>query len=75
MDGYIADFFLPDINRIVEIDGRHHYTDEEQHQSDLKRDDYFRRQGIRTTRIPNGEVDSVGRLSKEALLRRLKQNA
>ena len=75
MHSYIADFFLPVMNRVVEIDGGHHYADPEQRQSDSKRDAHFLRKGISTTRIPNREVGSVERLSKEALLRRLTRDA
>ena len=74
MDGCIADFFLPVMNRVVEVDGGHHYANPEQRQSDLRRDAHFLRKGILTTRIPNSEVGSVERLSKDGLLRRLKQN-
>lgn len=71
MNGSIADFFLPGMNRVVEIDGGHHYANSEQRQRDRERDARFLRKGIPTIRIPNSEVDSVERLSKEALLRRL----
>lgn len=75
MDGYIVDFFLPVMNRIVEIDGRHHCTNANQRQSDTQRDAHFLRKGIPTIRIPNSEMSCVERLSKEALLERLNKNA
>lgn len=52
--GYIADFYLPQYNLIVEIDGAAHYTYKQAR--DKKRDAVLRAAGFSVLRIRNGEV-------------------
>lgn len=57
---YFADFFLPQFNRIIEVDGKYHqgFTRSEK---DADRDVDFRSIGIKTIRVTSGEAmnDSV----------------
>ena len=49
--GYVADFYLPDFNLIIEIDGDSHNNS---HKYDKIRDKaFYREKGIRTLRIPD----------------------
>ena len=48
----IADFYLPDLNLIIEIDGPYHDVDE-----DLRHDAWFEQvRGIKTLRLTNDQV-------------------
>ncbi len=55
MRPYVVDFYLPDYNLILEIDGKGHtYTHRER--KDKSRDTYFRNRGMKTLRIVSGEA-------------------
>lgn len=54
---YFADFYVPAINLIIEIDGSQHQTPEGL-EYDRNRDDAFRRTGITTIRISNRKVSN-----------------
>ena len=53
MHGFIADFYCPDHNLIVELDGPHH---KHRQKYDRRRDEVFRKHGIRTLRYPSAWV-------------------
>lgn len=55
---YIADFYLPDYNMIVEIDGGYH-RNADQKKKDRKRDSFFRKLGYIVFRIKNADADNV----------------
>ena len=52
IDYYIADFYLPDMNAIIEIDGEHHNS-YKQREDDILRDFYIKRMGYKVYRIQN----------------------
>jgi len=52
----IADFYCAEFRLIVEVDGSIHET-EEQHNSDLLRDDWLESQGYTIIRFKNQEID------------------
>ena len=52
----IADFYCAEFRLIVEVDGSIHET-EEQHNSDLLRDDWLESQGCTIIRFKNQEID------------------
>ena len=66
MGHYIVDFYLPEYNIIMEVDGKSHQW-RKQKRRDLIRDHYFMRRGIITVRIPTGP--SLEKETKEALQR------
>lgn len=49
---YIVDFWLPDYNTVIEVDGVHH----EGSLKDMLRDSWFWRYGYKVVRIKNAEV-------------------
>ena len=52
---YVLDFYCPQARLAVEIDGEHHYY-EEQQEKDAVRDAWLAAQGIQTLRIPGFEI-------------------
>lgn len=54
---YFADFYIPALDTIIEVDGSHHYT-ENGLEYDRLRDMEFASIGIKTIRIKNSEVAS-----------------
>ena len=54
---YFADFYIPALNLIVELDGSQHRTPEG-FAYDSNRDEAFGRIGIKTLRIPNKQVSN-----------------
>ena len=63
------DFFLPDHNKIIEFDGKHHYSavySDEQHLQTVKHDkiknNYCKQNGIELLRIPYWEGDHIPEL-------------
>lgn len=52
---YIVDFYCPEANLIIEIDGGQHYTDEGLKKDEI-RDGYIREQGYRVLRFSDKEV-------------------
>ena len=53
---YIADFYCPTANLVIELDGSQHY-DEGGEKKDKERTEFLMRYGIRVIRIPNNEVN------------------
>jgi very-short-patch-repair endonuclease len=52
---YIADFYCPAANLVIEIDGENHWMgDRPQH--DARRDEWLRRQGLRVVRFAARDV-------------------
>ncbi|MFO7888699.1 MAG: DUF559 domain-containing protein [bacterium] len=57
---YVVDFYAPEVELVVEVDGGQHYQGEEK-EYDQKRDDYLQGLGIRILRFSNKEVlENVG---------------
>lgn len=70
IDRYIADFYCPSKNLIVEVDGGVHFHDRDQMERDELRDEFMKKKRLRILRVKNSEVfkdlDSV--LKKIALM-------
>ena len=52
---FIIDFYAPDVNLVIEVDGGRHYT-EEGLEYDMKRDAYLKSQQLRVLRFTNSDV-------------------
>ncbi|MBI5211812.1 MAG: DUF559 domain-containing protein, partial [Nitrospirae bacterium] len=52
---YIVDFYCPEANLIIEIDGGQHYSDEGFKKDEI-RDNYMREQGCKVLRFSDKEV-------------------
>ena len=52
---YIADFYIPKKQLIIEIDGIQHLT-EEHKEKDQTRDEFFKEQGLSVLRFPNESI-------------------
>ena len=52
---YILDFYCVEENLAIELDGQEHYS-EAGYESDLKRSNFLREQGIRVLRFENEDV-------------------
>lgn len=52
---YILDFYCVEENLAIELDGQEHYS-EAGYESDLRRSDFLREQGIRVLRFENEDV-------------------
>jgi phosphoribosylamine--glycine ligase len=52
---YIADFYSPSANLIIEVDGGYHQTDEQQTQDEI-REEKLKKQGYRILRFTNEQV-------------------
>jgi len=71
---YIADFFSPSANLVIELDGSQHYT-EIGIEKDTERTAYLEQFGITVLRIPNNQINDnfqgvclyIDRFVKEAL--------
>lgn len=55
---YIADFLIPSIKTIIEIDGEYHFT-EEQKQKDIQRTKDLKQKGYKVIRINNNTILST----------------
>ena len=55
MGRYIADFFIPIVKIVIELDGSQHY-EEVQFRYDRKRDAYMESRGIKVLRFLNADV-------------------
>lgn len=55
---YIADFLIPSIKTIIEIDGEYHFT-EEQKQKDIQRTKDLKQKGYKVIRINNNIILST----------------
>jgi very-short-patch-repair endonuclease len=52
---YIVDFYCPNSNLVIEIDGGQHYTDDGK-LKDRSRDDFMKREGLNVIRFSDREV-------------------
>lgn len=52
---YIVDFYCPEVNLIIEVDGGQHYSNEGK-QKDRLRDDYMASLGLKVLRFSDIEV-------------------
>lgn len=68
--GLIPDFFFPESNLLVEVDGGYH-NHPEKRESDRARDEEFRLKGFRTIRFWNAEVMN----GLEGVLKRIEKHA
>lgn len=50
---YFADFYFPEYNLVLEIDGRHH-KEQDQYVHDRARDEYMNRHGYKVLRVSGG---------------------
>ena len=55
MGRYVLDFYCPEANLAIEIDGESHSRDDHP-ERDAVRDDWLRAQGVEVLRIPAGDV-------------------
>jgi len=55
-NAFILDFYLPDKGIAFEIDGWHHYNDQNQLKKDKFRDNYCKTHGIKIIRLKNHEA-------------------
>lgn len=54
---YIVDFYIPFKNMIIEIDGCHHYLNEEVKLNDQFRTQYLKSKGFKVIRIKNEDIN------------------
>ncbi len=52
---YIVDFYIASVQIVIELDGSQHYEDAEK-QSDIKRDQYLKNNGILVLRYSNSDI-------------------
>ncbi len=52
---YIVDFYAPEAKIIIEVDGGHHFQDEDK-EYDIIRDNYLEGLGLKVVRFANSEV-------------------
>ena len=52
----VLDFYCPDIRLAIELDGQHHYKDEEQSEYDKERTEYLKENDIKVLRFWNNDV-------------------
>ena len=52
---YIVDFYIPQKQLVIEVDGIQHLTEEHQ-EKDQTRDEFLKGQGLRVLRIPNESI-------------------
>jgi very-short-patch-repair endonuclease len=55
MDYYIVDFYCPELQLVIEVDGGGHYTDEQQ-KYDAKRTQFLEFKGLKVMRVLNSDV-------------------
>ena len=53
---YILDFFIPEVNLAIELDGSQHY-EEKKREEDKVRDETLLSDGIKVVRYPNTEIN------------------
>ncbi|APA83526.1 endonuclease domain-containing protein [Francisella tularensis] len=70
---YIADFYIPSLKIVIEVDGNNHFTDESK-EYDLAREQYMKQIGIKTVRYTNSEVLNNIEAVFEDLLRVVKES-
>ncbi len=55
-ENYIVDFYCAEYKLVIELDGSQHFEDENI-QRDMKRDEYFKSNGIKVLRYSNLDID------------------
>lgn len=65
---YFADFYLPEFQAIIEVDGGYH-DDPKQKEKDKVRDEFFAKRGVKVIRVDN---ERVGSMQEEELFKLLK---
>lgn len=53
---YIADFYSAKAKLVIELDGSHHYENDNM-QKDTERTDFLKKYGLTVIRIPNNEIN------------------
>jgi very-short-patch-repair endonuclease len=53
---FIVDFYCPEYNMVIEIDGDSHYTDEAAKQYDRNRQKYIEKLGLKVLRFTNLDI-------------------
>ena len=53
---YIVDFYCPELNLAIEIDGANHFFDDRSEKYDTRRQKFIEQFGIRVLRIGNGDI-------------------
>lgn len=56
VENYILDFFIPDVNIAIELDGSQHY-DTKKREEDCVRDKTLLSMGIKVVRYPNTDIN------------------
>ena len=56
IDNYILDFYIPSAKIAIELDGRQHGR-EENRKSDLERDSFLKKEGIKVLRYTNVQIN------------------
>ena len=69
---YVLDFYCPAAKLCVEVDGIHHY-EEEQARHDAVRTAYLAKEGIEVLRVPNEIVWTQSDVALNAIMERLRE--
>ncbi len=72
---YIADFYIPDLKLVIEVDGPDHYKNNSQIEYDFIRTKFLEKLGLSVTRIKNEEVKNkyFGSFLRKILVNRLNE--
>jgi very-short-patch-repair endonuclease len=65
---YRVDFFLPEINLIVECDGRYWHSRPGTPERDASRDSYYKELGFETIRLTEDEINKNARVAAEKVI-------
>ena len=57
---YIVDFYCAEVKLVIEVDGKHHFT-EKGRRYDARRDEELKKRGLRVLRFTGKQVDLHGR--------------
>ena len=57
---YTVDFYCAEVQLVIEVDGKHHFT-EEGRRYDAKRDEELKRRGLKVLRFTGKQVELHGR--------------
>ena len=60
--GYIADFAIPSLKIIIEVDGKRWHSSKKQRKKDRFRDYMLKREGWSTIRIKEDELDEINKI-------------
>jgi len=74
---YIADFYIPDIRLIIEVDGKQHITNKKQVKRDIERTEFLNSIGLSVERILNSAVTSndFNDILKNILVKHIKKQS